>query len=62
MGYVSDESTDNKTKRKIECQLVYISPEALFLFTEWRRMLSSDHYGENLVGFIVDEALCVRKW
>lgn len=65
-GYVSDkESTDKETKRKIvkgECQLVYISPEALFLSTEWRRMLSSDHYRENLVGFIVDEAHCVRKW
>ena len=65
-GYVSDkESTDKETKRKIvkgECQLVHISPEALFLSTEWRRMLSRDHYRENLVGFIVDEAHCVRKW
>ena len=65
-GYVSDkESTDKETKRKIvkgECQLVHISPEALFLSTECRRMLSRDHYRENLVGFTVDEAHCVRKW
>ena len=65
-GYVSDkETTDKETKRKIlrgECQLVFISPEALFLATEWRKMLSGDLYGRNLVGFIVDEAHCVKKW
>ena len=64
--YVSDkESTDKETRRKIykgECQLVFISPEALFLTIEWRRMLSSDYYRNNLVGFIVDEAHCVKKW
>ena len=65
-AYVSDkESTDRDTKRKIikgECQLVFISPEALFLATEWRRMLSGDYYRKHLVGFIVDEAHCVKKW
>ena len=65
-GYVSDkESTDRETRRKIlrgEFQLVFISPEALFLATEWRRMLAGDLYGKNLVGFVVDEAHCVKKW
>lgn len=65
-GYVSDkETTDRDTKKKIlrgQYQLVFISPEALFLATEWRRMLAGDIYGQNLVGFVVDEAHCVKKW
>ena len=40
----------------------FISPEALFLTTEWRRILSGDLCGRNLVGFVVDEAHCVKKW
>ena len=65
-GYISDkESIDKETRRKVlygEYQLVFISPEALFLTIEWRRMLSKDRYRRNLVGFIVDEAHCVQKW
>ena len=65
-GFVGDKvSTDKECKRRIrkgEFQLVFISPEALFLTTEWRGMLSSDLYRHYLVGFIVDEAHCVKKW
>ena len=65
-AFVSDkETTDKETRRRIrrgECQLVFISPEALFLTAEWRGMLSSDLYRRYLVGFIVDEAHCVKKW
>lgn len=43
-------------------QVVFISPEALFRSTEWRNTLSSDTYGQHLVGFIVDEAHCIKKW
>ena len=41
---------------------MFISPEALFLATEWRRMLAGDLYGKNLVGFVVDEVHCMKKW
>ena len=65
-GHVSDkEATDRETRRRIqrgECQLVFLSPEALFLTTEWRRMLTTDRYLKHLVGFVVDEAHCVKKW
>ena len=65
-AFVSDkETTDKETRRRIrrgEYQLVFISPEALFLTAEWRGMLSSDLYRRYLVGFIVDEAHCVKKW
>ncbi len=63
--FVNDESASREQKRKIthgECQLVFISPEALFKTVEWRGMLSNDVYRKNLVGFIVDEAHCVKKW
>ena len=42
--------------------VVYISPESLLRHVKWREMLRSDLYQQNLVGFIVDEAHCVKKW
>ena len=65
-AYVSDKyTTDKDTRRGVlrgQFQLVFISPESLFVATEWRRMLAGDLYRKNLVGFIVDEAHCVKKW
>ena len=59
-AFVSDKETiDKECKRRIrkgEYQLVFVSPEVLFLTTEWRGMLCSDIYRHFLVGFIVDEA------
>ena len=64
-AFVSNkESIDKESRRRIrrgECQLVYISPEALFLTTEWRGLLSSNLYRCYLVGSVVDEAHCVKK-
>lgn len=60
----NEESIDKESRQRIcrgECQLGYISPEVLFLTTEWRGLLSSDIYRCYLVGFVVDEAHCV-KW
>ena len=45
-----------------EYQIVFISPESLFCTTEWRMMLCSTKYRSNLVGLIVDEAHCIKKW
>ena len=65
---ISDKDDHESTKetrrgiRRGEFQLVFLSPEALFATLEWRRMLSTDLYRTNLVGFIVDEAHCVKKW
>ena len=65
-AYVSDkEDSTGKTRRDIKkgkYQLLYLSPEALFATLEWRNMLASELYRANLVGFIVDEAHCVKKW
>ena len=45
-----------------EFSLVYISPEQLLARGKWREMLRSDIYREKMVGFVVDEAHCVKKW
>ena len=42
--------------------VVYISPEQLLGRVKWREMLHSDVFQKNLVGFIIDEAHCVKKW
>ena len=48
--YISDLESMNKKnlRRKVvngEYQIVYISPEALFLMIDWRRMLAGDCTG-----------------
>ena len=43
-------------------QALFFSPEQLLQNTVWRDMLLSSVYEENLVGFVVDEAHCVKKW
>ena len=42
--------------------MIYISPELLLRKAKWREMLRSDLFQERLVGFIIDEAHCVKKW
>jgi len=39
-------------------QLGFVGPEATL---EWRKMLCTDIYRTNLVGFVVDEAHCVKN-
>ena len=43
-------------------QLMYMSPEALITDERWRDMLLSPVYSEHLVGLVVDQAHCVKKW
>ena len=42
--------------------VVYISPEQILRRVKWREMLQSEVYQKNLVGFVVDEAHCVKQW
>ena len=64
--YVTDkQSTTSSVKAGIkngDYQIIFVSPEALFLSTEWRNILSSDIYISNLIAFVIDEAHCVKKW
>ena len=48
--------------KKGQFQLLYISPESLLRNPQWRELLLSKVYRENLVALVVDEAHCVTKW
>ena len=41
-------------------QLVYFSPESILTENRWWDMLQSPIYAERLVGFVIDEAHCVK--
>ena len=64
-GIISSDSSDYSMRKEIlegKCQVVFISPESLFTGRRWRDMLREEPYLSKLVGFVVDEAHCVRKW
>ena len=65
-AYISDSELNTAATKhaakKGEYQVLFVSPESLFLSPEWRNMLSSNHYRSHLVGFIIDEAHCIKKW
>ena len=44
------------------CQVVLISPELILCKRQWRELLCSEQYRANVVGVVVDEAHCVKKW
>ena len=56
---------DDKAKEAVslgQYQLIFISPELLLSSDFWHDILRSPLYQECLVGLIVDEAHCVKKW
>jgi len=57
---VTPDNLDDALKGKV--QLVYVSPESLLGNTKIRKMLLNSVYTRNLVGFVVDEAHCVKMW
>ncbi len=62
---VGDSHMNKDTRKRIkggEYQLIFTSPEALFTTTQWLDTLSSELFQSNLVGLIVDEAHCIKKW
>ena len=64
-GFDSSDPNHHIMRKQIlegKCQLVFISPESLFTGRRWREMLREEPYLSNLVGIVVDEAHCVKKW
>ena len=45
-----------------QVQLIYISPENIICNSQYRQMLRSPIYKENLIGIAVDEAHCIKTW
>ena len=64
--FISDkDSTPPTVKREIKngnFQVVFTSPECLFLSMEWKNMWLSNVYQQYLIGFVVDEAHRIKKW
>ena len=57
--------TDHEKMESIkQCyyEVVFVSPERLLTDSEMRDMLHSPLYKEHLVGVVIDEAHCVKKW
>ncbi len=62
-AYAGDEDVVIKEAIKMgRYQLVFISPESLFCTIEWRRVLCTATHGSHLVGVVIDEAHCIKKW
>lgn len=62
-AYAGDEDVVIKEAIKLgQYQLVFISPESLFCTIEWRRVLCTAIYRSHLVGVVIDEAHCIKKW
>ena len=57
-------SEQEKMESIKECcyEIVFVSPERLLTDSEMRDMLHSPLYKEHLVGVVIDEAHCVKKW
>lgn len=62
--YIGEVNSEEKVARVHEgkYQVIFFSPELLLNDEVWRDMLQSSMYRENLVGLIIDEAHCVKKW
>ena len=64
-GFVSTDPNDHSMRRQVmeaKFQIVFMTPEALFAGRKWRELLKEEPYHSNLVGFVIDEAHCVKKW
>ena len=64
-AFVGKEQEEKMVKDGVlkgQYQLLFIRPELLIMNLQWREMLRSEVYQQNLVGLAVDEAHCVTKW
>ena len=57
---VGDDDARMEDVKKGYYELLFVSPELLLTSSEWRDMLQSTVYKEQLVGIVVDEAHCEK--
>jgi len=63
--FVGEAQTDRAVISQVlkgDLQLLFISPENLLNNHQFRSMLLTTKYKENLVALAVDEAHCVKTW
>ena len=59
---VTADSTDDITFMKGKYQYILTTPEILLCSKNWSGVFCSTSFQERLVGVIIDEAHCVKKW
>lgn len=62
VDYIGEDQTNLSAVIEGKIQLVYMSLETLVGNWTIRKMFRSTVYKNNLVGFVVDEAHCVKTW
>ena len=63
VGSVGEDDEDlEEDIYKGKYQVLFFSPECLLQEVRWRDMLLTSWYQEHMIGFVVDEAHCVKKW
>ena len=62
VGGCSHDTEASKSVYSGNCQLVYMTPEALFTSSVWWEMFRTKVYQHNFVAVVVNEAHCVPKW
>ncbi|KAL5487077.1 hypothetical protein EMCRGX_G019636 [Ephydatia muelleri] len=63
-AYLSSDMKDHGQQERIlrgQVKILYIGPELLML-PQWREMLRTPVYKENLVAYVIDKVHCVTNW
>lgn len=65
MAYVTADQDNDDVLKGVQMgvyKIVYFTPEMLLLNKQWRYLLTSQVYRENLRALVIDEAHTVKKW
>jgi len=56
-----DEDVKTRVAAGFYC-IIFISPELLLTDKSWIQLFSNKDFKEHLIGLVVDEAHCIKKW
>jgi ATP-dependent DNA helicase RecQ len=66
VAVIGDEHSSNDDLKQAvaegQYQVIYTTPEVLLTNKSWSDVFQSDYICQKLVGLIIDEAHCVKKW
>ena len=62
IAIVVDGTDDNTSVVRGDFQYIFTTPEILLRSKNWNNVFQSPTFLEKLVGVIIDEAHCVKKW
>ena len=65
MAYVTADQNNDEVLKRVQIgvyQIVFFTPEMILLNKQWRHLLTTQIYAENLRALVVDEAYTIKKW